>query len=207
MMSADVWQDLPLEIQSGVLILIGTLIAAVLTGSSALAVEHVRQRSARAEHIRNLAHDLALALAAYQEAATNLALEKVHGESPAMRESIVEPGASLKRHFWLQHALARASCLKLMAVNERKVADAGQKAEKQLARFHQKWAPDLLTQEGQLNKQSLLTLDDQANKLHHTATVLLNMVEPRIWNRMLVFRTWKTAEKTADVMAKAKDAD
>lgn len=196
-MWTEFWQGLPPELQSGMLVLSGTLIAAVLTGASALAVEHVRQRSVRTEHIRRLVHEVALSLAAYQEAATHLALEKVYGESPEMKESVVEPGITLRRQFWLQHASARASCLNLMAVGERKLADAGQRAEKHLARFHRQWARELLTEEGQLNQRSLADLANQAEGLQLTSNVLLNMVEPRIWNRMLVFRRWNTAEKTA----------
>ena len=182
---------MPSELKTASLVVTGTLTAAAIAGIVALVVESKRRAWERAASVRMAAQELALAMQNLYVSAYSLAMDSVFGEEEEATKTFLPPGVSPRRYFWQCQAEATKAVVAMMSSGERKMADAGSRAQMVLRDFNSSYAVKLLNGlEVDVNE-----LEEHEDILMHPANVILNMVEPRRFHRSFIFRRWNRAER------------
>lgn len=184
-------------------VILGALIALISAAFGTLLQVHLvhRQRTwARVESIRSAVNRLGASCLSY----TTLMYQRAHDAIEYDQMDGIEDHLKLLSDK-LTEAFNQAiqGCFELMACGEPRIIDRAEALHHALIKLQNTWAPHgagrTATELARLDKERKEALED--------INILLNMVQPRIWERIWVFRSQKAAKNMLVKLRATRNAE
>lgn len=181
----DLWNSMPAEVQGAALAIAGTILATFLQLGSAGAA----RRAQTVRDLRSMVQRCAIAIQTYGALSYQFLDMHQKRQQYAFRDEALEAVGKLINEW---HPKADANTMELMGCGEGRLSSVAHDLHHALAAFHQKYAYTALYH----NELRLETLEIDRKELFEPVNILLNMVEPRWWERVWRIRSESSAKRT-----------